>query len=166
MEEIRRLCLSRHGYRAHLTMIIAGSKEITENDPSQPLSEPDITSLSDFLEQLRQKKEILVDLDTRIMALIEEEGDLESEILETEEIQGSISQQVAQINRVLGQHRSTHTVSIVAETTQPHTATPNVETMEPVSPSLSVTNPLQISQLPTHPSCCPVHQLACKTQKK
>ena len=73
MEEIKRLRSSRRGFRAHLSKIVTAIQRIVERDPSLPLSDLDISLLSDFREQLKRKKDILVDLDTKIADLIEEE---------------------------------------------------------------------------------------------
>ena len=104
MEALKRHGLSRHGYRSHLTRIITAANEIIDKNPSE-LTESDITSLADWQKQLNRKKEILTDVDAKIVTLIEDAEKLESEILETEEIQETISQHAAQINRVLRQYR-------------------------------------------------------------
>ena len=52
---------------------MTGIQKIVEQDPSLPLSVSDVASLSDFQEQLKHKKEILVDLDTNISNLIEKD---------------------------------------------------------------------------------------------
>ena len=56
---------------------MTGIQKIVEQDPSLPLSVSDVASLSDFREQLKHNKEILVDLDTKIANLIEREVELE-----------------------------------------------------------------------------------------
>ena len=58
---------------------MTGIQKIVEQDPSLPLSVSDVASLSDFREQLKHKKEILVDLDTKIANLIEREVELEAD---------------------------------------------------------------------------------------
>lgn len=81
--------LTSHAMDTELILqIIASSKQIFEKDPSHFQDQRSPASLMDFLQQLRQKKEILVDLGIKIIALIEEDNHVESEVLETEEIQG------------------------------------------------------------------------------
>ena len=91
MEALKRHRLSRRGYRSHLTKIFAVTKDLIDKDPNE-LTESDYTSLVDWQKQRDQKKEILTDIDAKIIRLIEEEGELEFEVLETEEIQETISQ--------------------------------------------------------------------------
>ena len=79
MEEIKRFCSSHRGFRAHLSRIVG-------HESSLPLSDADIASLSDFRERLMRKKEILVDLDIKIVNLINKEDELEAEIFESKEI--------------------------------------------------------------------------------
>ena len=112
MEEIKRLCSSRCGFRAHLSRIVAGIQKIVGQDPSLPLSDADITSLSDFQEQLMRKKEILMDLDMKIANLINKEDELEAKIFESEEIQETILQQTARIAQAVEQHSRKRTPSI------------------------------------------------------
>ena len=51
MESIKWHCLSRHGYRSHLTKLATAIREIIEKDPSE-LAERDITSLTKWQKQL------------------------------------------------------------------------------------------------------------------
>jgi len=85
MDALKRHRLSRRRYRGHLTKIITTSRDIIDKDSSEHM-ETDITSLTDWQKQLNHKKEVLSDVDSKIINLIEEEGELESEVLETEEI--------------------------------------------------------------------------------
>ena len=107
MENIKRHRLSRRGYRSHLTRIMTATTAIIEKELSE-LTKSDFTSLTDWLRQLDRKKEILTDVDAKIIALVEDEEELEGEVLEAEEIQERISQQAAQIDRVLRLYRRTH----------------------------------------------------------
>ena len=80
---------------------------IIEKEPSE-LTESDFASLTDWQRQLDRKKEILTDVDAKIIALVEDDEELEGEVLEAEEIQERISQQAAQIDRILRLYRRTH----------------------------------------------------------
>jgi len=95
MEEIKRLTLSRRGYRSHLKRLFASAGEILDrgNDKSEADA---MTKLTDLIEQLDRKRNILVDLDKQIAAGISDD-DLEAEILESEEIQSEISATVARM---------------------------------------------------------------------
>ena len=109
MEEIKRFHSSRRGFRAHLSRIVDSIQRIVQREPSSPLSDADIASLSDFREQLMRKKEILVDLDAKIANFINKEDELEAEIFESEEIQETISQQAARIAQAVEHHLREHT---------------------------------------------------------
>lgn len=91
---------------------MTGIQKIVEQDLSLPLSDSDVTSLSDFWEQLKCKKEILVDLDVKIASLIEEEGELEAEIFELQEIQATISQKSTWITQAMKQYCQEHALAI------------------------------------------------------
>ena len=107
VENIKRHRLSRRGYRSHLTRITTATTAIIEKEPSE-LTESDFASLTDRQRQLDRKKEILTDVDAKIIALVEDDEELEGEVLEAEEIQERISQQAAQIDRILRLYRRTH----------------------------------------------------------
>ena len=85
MEELKRLRSSQRGYRAHLSKTLSSVAEILQGDPTTPLRELDAVLLTNTLEQLQQKKEILCDLDKKIVDRITDENELESEVYEAEE---------------------------------------------------------------------------------
>ena len=97
MEELKCLRSSRRGYRSHLFKTFTSALAILEGDPSASLKEQDEVMLSNTLEQLQRKKDILCDLDKRIAACITDEGELETEIYEAEETQSSILDTIAKI---------------------------------------------------------------------
>ena len=99
-EELKRLRLSRRGFRAHLATLTTSLTEIRERCKEHPLQEDDTVTLSNLLEQFNRKKEIISGLDTKILELIDEK-DLEAEIVESEEAISSISQHIAQVKRLL-----------------------------------------------------------------
>ena len=146
MEEIKRLRSSRRGFRAHLSKIVTGIQKIVEQDPSLPLSESDVASLSDFREQLKRKKEILIDLDAKIANLTEREDELEAEIFESEEIQETISQQTTRIMQVVEQYhrRRTHAppIQLTQTVDTTNTETRQQETQSEVNPELTPSSQL------------------------
>ena len=86
---------------------MATTTAIIEKEPSE-LTESDFASLTDWQRQLNRKKEILTDVDAKIIALVEDEEELEGKVLEAEEIPERISQQAAQIDRILRLYCRTH----------------------------------------------------------
>ena len=124
MEGIKRHRLSRRGYRSHLTRILNATSAIIEKEPSE-LTESDFASLIDWQRQLDRKKDILADVDVKIIALIVDDEELEEEILEAEGTQETISQQAAQIDRILRLYCRTHPDpnAVVAGVTLPQVPT-------------------------------------------
>ena len=98
MDELKRLCSSRQGYRTHLKRIIAKVSETLEEELGSPA---DIACLTNLREQLQRKRDILTKLDNSVIEHIDEVGELEAEVCETEEIQASISENISQISRLL-----------------------------------------------------------------
>ena len=98
MDELKRLRSSRRGYRTHLKRIIAKVSETLEEERDSPA---DIACLTDLREQLQRKRDILTKLDSSVIEHVDEEGELEAEVCETEEIQASISENISQISRFL-----------------------------------------------------------------
>ena len=75
---------SRRGYRAHITKIYSRITEITEST-ELPISREKRISLTTALEQLREKRTQLKELDAIILNGITDEGELEQEICNTED---------------------------------------------------------------------------------
>ena len=117
MEELKRFRLSRRGFRAHLATLTTSLTELTERCKEHPPGEEDIVTLTSLLEQLNRKKEILNGLDEKIAGLTDEK-DLEAEIVESEEIQSSISRQITQVKRLLSAPTPTSTPNTDTTSTQ------------------------------------------------
>ena len=66
-------------------------------DKREPLSEDNIITLKDIHDLLKQKEEVISGLDTKILKGITDDDDIEMEILQTEEINSSISMARAKI---------------------------------------------------------------------
>ena len=99
-EDQKRLRLSRRGFRAHLATLTTSLNELSGRSKEHPLEEDDVIALTSLLEQLTRKKQILSDLDEKIVALVDEK-DLEAEIVESEELQSSISRNITRAKRLL-----------------------------------------------------------------
>ena len=94
MEEIQRHRGSRKGYRAHLTRLIANADEVMNTDTSNLTEESTIkttTTLQSLIHQLNRKEKLISDLDAKILPLINDENEIETEVYETEEIQCKIA---------------------------------------------------------------------------
>ena len=59
-------------------------------EKEDPLSDPQVAKLTSMLEKLSQKKEVLQQLNTQVVAAIQTQDELEAEILKAEEIQDTI----------------------------------------------------------------------------
>ena len=97
--DIKRLVQSRRGYRAHFKRLFTTINELMERCNSTEPEEEDADTLSKLLVQLERKKAILTDLDTRIGAIINED-ELETEVLESEDLQMDISNTISKGKRL------------------------------------------------------------------
>ena len=61
-------------------------------------TELDVVSLTSIVEQLVRKKIILTELDGKIAALLEDPGEIENEIFDSEEIQDEIDETKSQMS--------------------------------------------------------------------
>ena len=98
MEEIQRTQSSRRGHRAHLTKLQKRIEDIMSNENP---NEMDLAALKGTLQQLQKKKEILVDLDKKIIDGIKDAAELEKEIMDTEDIQSDIGEKIFQVETFL-----------------------------------------------------------------
>ena len=98
MEEIQRTQSSRRGHRAHLTKLQKRIEDIMSNENP---NEMDLAALKGTLQQLQRKKEILVDLDKKIIDGIKDAAELEKEIMDTEDIQSDIGEKIFQVETFL-----------------------------------------------------------------
>ena len=77
----KRLKISHHEYRLHLTKLLSTAGEIMEGCKNQSSKTDDVLKIVDLVEQLDWKKTVLLDLHKHISAGIGDD-DLEAEILE------------------------------------------------------------------------------------
>ena len=99
MAELKRALCSRRGYRTHLKKILASVDELLEQP--QPLSEDNIATLRDLHEQLQRKHELITPLDAKILEAMTEDSTIETEVLQAEETNTSISTAKAKISHRL-----------------------------------------------------------------
>ena len=151
MEELKRLRSSRRGYRSHLSKILASVAEILEGDPTAPLKELDAVLLSNTLEQLQRKKEILRDLDEKIAARITEEGELESEIYEAEEQEASLLDKIAKVKFFLRPRRPLTADIPPVPPSVPPPSNPRSESTEHSDTAESTNSPRQTNSHNNHP---------------
>ena len=89
MEERQRLQASRRGHRSHLTKLFHKYHEIMDGRKNAD-NELDRISISNLIEQLQRKASTLRQLDDKIQEVIESPEDLESDIVEVEELHDEI----------------------------------------------------------------------------
>ena len=99
MEEISRLRASRKAHRAHLTQIFGKIDDILQSN-AIPNEKP-TAILKTSMEQIETKKATVEELDSRISETIQDPDALETEILDTEEIQYNIAEKITLIKAVL-----------------------------------------------------------------
>ena len=100
MAELKRHISSRQGFRAHLKKLLQTLAE-TLSEVHPPLSEDRIATLKEFLDQFERKQELISSLDAKILEGITVDAEIEAEILQTEEINSSISNAKAKIMQCL-----------------------------------------------------------------
>ena len=96
MAELKRLVSSRKGYRAHLMKLLQTLTDILNE--VHPFNEDAITTLKHLYEQLERKRELISNLDTKILEGISDDSELP-----TEEINSSVSNAKAKITQCLPQ---------------------------------------------------------------
>ena len=145
MEDVKHLINSRRGYRSHLKWLIGTAGETIERCSNNTSKMDDATSLADLIEQLERKRTILVDLDKQISAGISDD-DLETEVLESEEIQSELSSTIARVKCLMQK--------LQALTHSPRSSSPSQVSETNISSSRASS---ETTTLPTPPQS-PVHQ--------
>ena len=97
--EVSHLRASRRAHRAHLTRIFGKIDAILESNDAP--DERNTATLQTSLEQLEAKKCTIAELDTKIVATIEDPEALESEILDSEEIMFNVAEKITLVKAVL-----------------------------------------------------------------
>ena len=101
MDNLKRLRLSRGGHRAHVTKILATTDYLLDKSDETPLTAKEIVTLTCHMERFQRKKDTLAELDAKILPLIEDESELESDIVESAELQATLEEHTAQIKFLL-----------------------------------------------------------------
>ena len=154
MEELKQLRASRRAHRSHLTKTLTSVTKVLERDSSEPLPELKVISLTTTLEGLQRRKDILLNLDSKIAMLIKEEEELETDIFECEELQSNIAETITQLQYIIRQ--STRTSKPSGTRPAPTSALP-VSTQRSSSPPTDLVEPLntentQQQRPPTDPT--------------
>ena len=99
MAEIKKALSSRRGYRAHLTKLLQSVDELLRSN--QPLTEDVTITLRDMHEQLQRKEGLISALDAKILETLDNDEEIESEVLQAEDITSLITTTKAKINHRL-----------------------------------------------------------------
>ena len=95
MEEPARLRTSRKAYRSHVTRILNKVDDTLVND----IDELTLTYLRTAITQLEKKREQITTLDQRIIDLVQDPDELETAILDAEELQDLILEKINELNQ-------------------------------------------------------------------
>ena len=99
MDALKKLCHSCGGHKAHLAKFFDTIESILEKyQGDTTLDSEDRAQLVDYLKQLEHKATVLSDIDKNILDSIEDEHEFESLIVESEDMQSTLSQKMALIN--------------------------------------------------------------------
>ena len=88
MEQLTRLRTSHRAYRLHVTRILNKVEETL----TKKIDDLALTYLKTAVSQLEKKLEQITKLDAQITELIDEPGELEETIMESEEVQDLITE--------------------------------------------------------------------------
>jgi len=100
MEELKRLRNSRKGFRTNLKTLLSRASETIEHHNSNP-TDSNIPVLTDLRRQLQRKEDIISNLDSLIVKLIQDEEELVDDVYEAKEIKESLWTTIAQITQFL-----------------------------------------------------------------
>ena len=95
MEQLTRLQTSRRAYRAHVTRIL----NMVEETLAKEIDELVLTYLKTAASQLEKKHEQTVKLDEKITELIQDPGELEEAIMDSDEVQDLIIENINELNK-------------------------------------------------------------------
>ena len=129
MEELKRLYGSRRGYRTHLKKLLTKANETIEQHRNDT-TECDVATLIDLHEQLRRKRDIISKLDTQIVALIQDEGEITADVCEAEEIHESLSTSITRITQLLKDHKTVTAATHIQPRLSP---TDPIQSQEPIT---------------------------------
>ena len=102
MEELPKLLASRRAHKVHLTKL----KHKIDDTAEGTIAHNEIALLKSLVDQLKQKRQTLKELNDKIAVLLETPEDLEAEILEAEELDSLIVEKVCQQQLLLLLHFS------------------------------------------------------------
>ena len=148
MERLQRAKGSRKAYRSHLTRIYRKMDDILEVDA--PKTDLQVSTLTSVLEQLNQKKTQISQLDAQIAESIETSEELETEILQTEEVQSELLDRITRLRQFFEQRSRTSTAPLdvhAAEFTSSSPAT-STETLTRMLPTPPAARREPVSRLP------------------
>ena len=129
MEKLSKPLASRRAHKSHLTKL----KQKIDDKTKDTITDTEIALLRTYVDQLKQKKQTLKDLNNKIIDLLETPEDLEKEILESEELDGLILEKICVpdklielTNKDLNHHVSPKSPQMGHENQQPSTSTPQM----------------------------------------
>jgi hypothetical protein len=139
MEGIAQLQASQRAHKAHITKVLKKANDFvnTETHVDKNMA---LASLQTALEQLMKKRDILRELDAKIVAEMEDPTELEREIFESEEISYELEENISHIRKyieVFSLPSPTHELSKPAASTSTPQATLQQDTTQetPQEPS-------------------------------
>ena len=106
MDQLRKWQCSRRGHRSHLTKLLNNIDKILSKLLAEALTNSDVASLEDYLKQLKQKATVFADIDRNILDNIDDEEEFEATVLDSEELQTTLSQKISLLTYQLTAPRS------------------------------------------------------------
>ena len=151
MEESARLRTSQKAYRSHVTRILNKVEETLAND----IDELALTYLKTAMTQLEKKKEQIAAIDQRIIELTQDADELETAILDSEELQDVILEKINELNQrveTLSRQPRVNTTPVVSEHESGEDVTPEASQE---NASTTTSTPQSINTTPSDtPAVC------------
>ena len=101
MDALKKLRCSRGGHKSHFGKLLENIDALAERQPRDKLELEDRARLEDYLEQLKHKATVFRDIDKNILDNLEDEHEFEATIVESGEMQSTLSQRIAIITHKL-----------------------------------------------------------------
>ena len=95
MDALKKLRRKRGGHKSHLRKLLENIDAIFERQPRDKVELEDRARLEDYLKQLKHKATVIKDIDKDILDTLEDEEEFEEMIIDSEEMQSTLSQKIA-----------------------------------------------------------------------
>jgi len=104
MDNLRKLCCRCRGHKSHLAKLLSNTDKILSKLPAEALTVSEVTSLKDYLKQLKQKSTVFANIDKESLDNLEDEGEFETMVYKSEDLQTTLSKKISLLTCQLTLH--------------------------------------------------------------